>query len=101
MTRIESLILGLTCGTVSSVLTMLLMSPAHAQKAERGTQQWVLPIENPADYRLRSVQIHVVDTNGVCLYVARDTNGYGEGWTPALAMVAVPKTQLPQGAGCQ
>jgi Na+/H+ antiporter NhaC len=60
---------------------------AHAQKAERGTQQWQININGWNT-------ITVVDTSGVCLYYV--TGGDGN-----RAIAAVPKTQLPQGTGCQ
>ena len=37
--------------------------------------------------------VTVIDTSGVCLYVYSDYNRGG--------IAAVPKTQLPKGAGCQ
>lgn len=40
-----------------------------------------------------NTQVSVIDTTGVCLYVA--VVGYGIG------IAAVPKTQLPTGSGCQ
>jgi len=46
--------------------------------------------------------LSVVDTAGVCLYVTRQDSYAGAGGTHiALAIAAVPKTQLPKGAGCQ
>jgi hypothetical protein len=44
---------------------------------------------------MQSQRVSVVDTAGVCLYVAWNT------WDHSVAMAAVPKTQLPKGAGCQ
>lgn len=80
-------------------------APAHAQeKPERETRQWhvsMIPFaggENgggPGGYR--AVRVDVIDTEGVCLYVARTFVGDGK----APAITAVPKTQLPKGAGCQ
>ena len=46
----------------------------------------------------RAVRIDVVDTDGVCLYVARQFRS-GAGDSPSI--VAVPKTQLASGKGCQ
>lgn len=54
----------------------------------------------------------IVNTAGVCLYIYRDrehfsSDGYGQDETKSdaisltSAMVAVPKTQLPSGTGCQ
>ncbi len=61
------------------------VSAAHAQKAERGTQQWMIPATSFTDDT-----VTVKDTTGVCLYV-----------TSHGGIAAVPKTQLPQGSGCQ
>jgi hypothetical protein len=44
-------------------------------------------------------QIRVVDTAGVCLYILESEQGSFEHQRTQL--VAVPKTQLPKGAGCQ
>lgn len=62
-----------------------------AQKAEKGTQQWLIGLDKP--YEGIAV-VHVIDTNGVCLYVTAGSSG-------GSAIAAVPKTQLPAGAGCQ
>lgn len=65
------------------------LTHVSGQKAERGTQQW--------DIATDSGPVRVIDTAGVCLYVLQ--RQYGEGSYAAIA--AVPKTQLPNGAGCQ
>lgn len=65
-----------------------LVTPTLAQSrpAERGsypeTRTWVLPTST-------FNAVRVVDTAGVCLYVYMET------------IVAIPKTQLPPGTGCQ
>lgn len=58
-----------------------------AQKAERGAQSWFL---GGTDNNVK-----IIDTSGVCLYVVLGN------YDGAPAIAAVPKTQLPQGAGCQ
>lgn len=78
----------------------LLVMALHAQeKPVRETRTWQLgtlphkttgftegPNQPVAD-------IYVFDTEGVCVYIARTGT--------AVALGAVPKTQLPTGAGCQ
>ena len=44
-------------------------------------------------------KIDVIDTQGVCLYVARSWADGNQDST--VAITAVPKTQLPTGSGCQ
>jgi hypothetical protein len=81
------------------------------------THQWTLAeltnlavTERQGDNGVRKTRIMVVDTAGVCLYVAQsahsdslsnhfDYAALSEGL--AVAMVAVPKTQLKPGVGCQ
>lgn len=72
---------------VGAVLTVT----AEAQKAERGTQHWtvLVPETGPGQY------VHVFDMSGVCLYLYEAHEHHGGG------IVAIPKTQLAQGAGCQ
>lgn len=74
-----------------------------AQQIERAqvlvphTRTWQA-IELTRDSRLLNrVRVDVVETAGVCLYVARAYAG--DHLPPAIA--AVPKTALPPGTGCQ
>lgn len=53
--------------------------------SSRATRQWVMEYDGGGFHSY----IGVVDTTGVCLYVTFH------------GIAAVPKTQLPQGAGCQ
>jgi hypothetical protein len=77
---------GIALGVLGTILAM---DQTHAQKAERATQQWTLP--NVTGWY--NAEVHVYDTAGVCLYVlVGDARG---------GIAAVPKTQLPQGTGCQ
>jgi hypothetical protein len=71
-------------------------APARAQESPaHQTRVWqVAAVKNPADWW--ATDVYAVDTEGVCLYVARTQSATGQ---PVLA--AVPKTQLPQGVGCQ
>lgn len=68
---------------------------ASAQKAERGTQQWLMMNLPPVGFG--PDRLDVVDTSGACIYVMRGGQSSG----PTVAVSAIPKTQLPQGAGCQ
>ncbi len=72
-----------------SLVINLGIAVVTAQKAERGTQQWTIHVDTSTFET--SSEIHVIDTTGVCLYYVVAT----------VAITAVPKTQLPQGAGCQ
>jgi hypothetical protein len=65
-----------------------------AQKAERGTTQWQIPLDGTT---FSGPLLRVVDTTGVCLYVMQGGAEYGA----RVAVAAVPKTQLPAGTGCQ
>jgi hypothetical protein len=47
----------------------------------------------------RKTQVFVIDTAGVCLYVLQADAPQWDGVRGGIA--AVPKTQLPKGAGCQ
>lgn len=53
-------------------------------------------------------RITVIDTEGACLYVVTSARGAQAGFSnptvaisDSVAITAVPKTQLPKGAGCQ
>jgi len=99
-------------GLVGAVLLiMLVWAPRawvlRAQQAERlrpwrETKVWLLQPNNRA---LPSAgTILVLDTEGVCLYLYERSwsgGGFDTSDTLAGALVAVPKTQLPQGTGCQ
>lgn len=75
-------------GTIAvQIIVISLAIHLSAQKAERGTKTWEM------SSGFDRVPMTVIDTSGVCLYVIVTNQG------PAIA--AVPKTQLPQGAGCQ
>lgn len=69
------------------------------------TQQWVLGSIRVAesdwpDHPRMNLRIDVFDTAGVCVYVASSFI-YGHDTGPIGTIAAVPKTQLPPGAGCQ
>jgi hypothetical protein len=82
----------LTVGIVGALLIAVgIFSHVFAQKAERGTTQWNVQISDWGG----SNAVHIVDTTGVCLYIV----SWGNDGSPAIA--AIPKVQLPQGAGCQ
>ena len=68
------------------MLTAAVIREISAQERDHAyhqTRSWMLDHE-----------IRVIDTAGVCLYVYA-------GFRTGTAMVAVPKTQLPSGTGCQ
>jgi hypothetical protein len=87
LTYVTGAVLGIAVGMGFSAA----MRALTAQKAEKGTQQWEIPVAGPELIRLR-----VFDTNGVCLYLASNYGG-----TPNLTIAAISKAQLPPGAGCQ
>jgi hypothetical protein len=66
---------------------------AAAQSLEREkkhvTRTWVIQYFERWSGTTRDIR--VIDTTGVCLYVAPESD----------AIYAVPKTQLPAGAGCE
>lgn len=90
MTKRDQILLA---SLIGSGLGLWLIGQVHAQPAERvdrGTQQWaIIPV---AGDRIR---LRVIETSGVCLYLANDYTATG------VAIAAVPKTQLPPGTGCQ
>lgn len=71
---------ALAVGVVSAAITD---AKQERDSAYPQTRMW-----NIAD-----TSVYVVDTAGVCLYI---WNSYEKG-----GIAAVPKTQLPKGAGCQ
>jgi hypothetical protein len=56
------------------------------------TQYWRLMNINYGDFT--AAAIDVIDTAGVCIYVAARSGS-------SIAITAIPKSQLPRGAGCQ
>jgi hypothetical protein len=77
------------------VLTAAAALDALQEKPDRPTRTWRAADVPLVDWRAAAVLVDVVDTAGVCVYVARG-DGHGE-----VAIAAVPKTQLPAGTGCQ
>lgn len=69
---------------------------AAQERPDRPTRAWRAHELPKVDWRAGGVIVDIIDTEGVCLYITRTD---GEAKAPALA--AVPKTQLPPGAGCQ
>jgi hypothetical protein len=94
---VEAAVLGLVCGVIVSAA----VSVARAAMQERQddypqTRTWVALDQGQTSSPLyRPLRVRVIDTAGVCLYVAQ---GYAN---DDVAISAVPKTQLPKGAGCQ
>ena len=64
------------------------------EKPVRETRQWEVATLPIVDWKYGPVRVDVIDTEGVCLYVTRLAG-------KSSAIAAVPKTQLPKGAGCQ
>lgn len=89
MNKAQLIRLGLAAAIISAGLTHI--ATVIAQKAERGTMQWNVPINDWGGNNA----LHIVDTSGVCIYIV----SWGNDGSPAIA--AVPKGQLPVGAGCQ
>jgi hypothetical protein len=86
----KDFISGIAIGLGVSLLSWG-FSHVHAQKAEKGTQHWIL--NGTGGYYPGRVDIF--DTNGICIYL------YSSSSERAGNMVAIPKTQLPTGTGCQ
>lgn len=104
----QAVLLALGAAIVSAAI-----SDAKQERPERPMRQWQLgwvgPAERDGDDAARRVRLDVFDTEGVCLYVVSgyhryvETNGQDDAVAIGLAaaVTAVPKTQLPKGAGCQ
>lgn len=71
---------------------------ARQEKPARETRTWRAYELPGVDWRVGGVLIDVVDTEGVCLYIARADRS---SQPMPVALAAVPKTQLPSGTGCQ
>lgn len=71
-------------------LSIITARAAGQEKPARQTHTW------EAVYTQRGVHVEIVDTEGVCLYIATRTAS-----VDPLAITAIPKTQLPAGTGCQ
>jgi hypothetical protein len=96
----KPLIGALLTGILIGVL--ILAAAAKGRQLERAqpahvTKQWAVSVLPRYD-GLRWTQVDVIDTAGVCLYVAR-SEAFSQALSPAIA--AVPKSQLPAGTGCQ
>ena len=73
----------------------ILERAVHAQeKSPRQTRQWLAATIRGDNFIQNDIDVHVIDTEGVCLYIARRSG-------TKVAIAAVPKTQLPSGTGCQ
>lgn len=83
----EILIVACICGL--GVGMAALAANVSAQKAERGTQHWLVPVPPTGMGQF----LHVFDMSGTCVYVY-EASGFG-------GVAAISKAQLPQGAGCQ
>lgn len=93
MTESKSFVrLAIGLATISLFLAMLAIGIAQ-EKPPRETRQWVL--SRIGDHIDTYQRVVAIDTDGVCLYVV--TNEF----SVETAIAAVPKTQLPKGAGCQ
>lgn len=83
---------------VMFTLAMVVVEVAQ-ERPERETRTWQALTLPEANYHA-DARVDVIDTQGVCLYVVR-TATWGSSSVPAAMFAAVPKTQLPAGAGCQ
>lgn len=63
------------------------------EKPVRELRSWQMIQLPPMAFLEPGTRIDVVDTEGVCIYVAR--------WSNGMQISTVPKTQLPKGTGCQ
>ena len=76
------------------ILTALIATSSAQEKPVRETRTWqVVTLPSMGWGTAGEVRVDVIDTEGVCLYVSRYGGKSG--------IAAVPKTQLPKGAGCQ
>ena len=96
------IIAALVCGAFSMIGYRIHASrlvEAHQNAEDDGAKlRWWL-IAGMSPNRQFHDGVSVYDLAGVCLYLAADHAHYNA--DRAIAMVAVPKTQLPVGAGCQ
>jgi len=91
--------------TIAATVAILSVWLTAQEKPVRPMRQWELgelPRETePVDWGQQGVpkvRVDVFDTEGVCLYVTR---AYLSTRDWQVNTVAVPKTQLPKGTGCQ
>ena len=88
----HSWLFGVISGTIVAMLTIAWAVQAQ-EKPVHELRTWeVLRLQLSLD-----PSIHVVDTEGVCIYVLLG----GLGASPHSGISTVPKTQLPPGTGCQ
>jgi hypothetical protein len=83
---------------VAVVLIFVISHPHAQEQPARQTRTW-RAFELPYTHVASGADVDVIDTEGVCLYVARGTSG--EYHLTPVAIAAVPNTQLPPGTGCQ
>lgn len=72
----------------------LKLAPLLAQERMpnyRPTRSWTITAVD-------GTRLSVVETAGVCIYISMH---FQASYADTVAMAAVPKTQLPMGAGCQ
>lgn len=77
---------------------------ARQEKPESETRSWQayeLPHDVPNGRRFDATRVDVIDTKGVCLYVARSYTGKINYTNSNVAIAAVAKSQLRAGEGCQ
>lgn len=78
---------------VSALITDRVMARQEHDQSYPQTRAWQVAHLERQEWSENGTRIDVVDTAGVCLYIAR--------WVKGVEITAVPKTQLPKGAGCQ
>lgn len=85
---------------IATVITVLmlglgaLVAWVSAQEQQYVTRKWRVAVVDSGDGYSKA-KVDVIDTEGVCLYIAHEfTND-------RIAITAVPKTSLRPGVGCQ
>lgn len=68
------------------------------QELEKGTtRMWEMTYLEGRNYDIQPAQINIIETAGVCLYVARSHSSSD----PQIELWGMPKSQLKPGVGCQ
>jgi hypothetical protein len=105
VTRLDGWLLWLAALIVGVIVGLVARKVTAQEKPAREMRQWQVGYLPPgeddkeeAQRRVPATRVDVFDTEGVCLYVTRIYMA-SQDWQ--VNTVAVPKTQLPKGTGCQ
>jgi hypothetical protein len=80
-------------GVLAALVGVLIVANMFPVAAQERLEQWQIG-------RVLRTAVGVIDTGAVCIYVSEITTAQGRGVAPG-GIFVVPKTQLPNGKGCQ